>query len=82
MNKISVNKLAEYLGSDALRRRRIIEDQKEPLEFTVTRYKTAKSAMIDYLKSGYNVVSRLFQKNSNKKGKYIWTIESITENTL
>lgn len=55
MKKISVNKLAEYLDSDALRRRRIIEDQKEPLEFMVTRYKAAKLAMINYLKSGYDV---------------------------
>lgn len=50
-----MNKLAEYLGSDALRRRRIIEDQKEPLEFMVTRYKIAKLAMIDYLRSNYDV---------------------------
>ncbi|GAA3644522.1 hypothetical protein [Flavivirga jejuensis] len=91
MNKISVNKLSEYLGSDALRRRRIIEDQKEPVEFMITRYKAAKEAMINYIKSGYdvdiidNAIDKLrrktcstdFEKNDRKTS--IEALESFLE---
>ncbi|WP_299180717.1 hypothetical protein [uncultured Aquimarina sp.] len=54
MKKISINKLAEYLDSEALRRRRIIQEQKEPLPFIVTRYKEAKNAIINFIISNYN----------------------------
>ncbi len=69
MKKISINKLAEYLDSEALRRRRIIEEQKEPLEFIVTRYKEAKKAMIDFIKSGYdeNIIDKAIEKLKEKK---------------
>lgn len=49
MKKISVNKLAEYLKADSVRRRRIIEDQKEPLDFISIRYSDARQAMIDFI---------------------------------
>lgn len=49
MKKISVNKLAEYLKADSVRRRRIIEDQKEPLDFIAIRYADARRAMIDFI---------------------------------
>ncbi|WP_282087070.1 hypothetical protein [Aquimarina algiphila] len=69
MKKISINKLAEYLDSEALRRRRIIEEQKEPLEFIVTRYKEAKKAMIDFIISNYdeNIIDKTIEKLKEKE---------------
>lgn len=49
MKKVSINKLAEYLSADSVRRRRIIEDQKSPSEFITTRYKEAREAMANFI---------------------------------
>ncbi|HBD25673.1 hypothetical protein [Flavobacterium sp.] len=54
MKKISVNKLAEYLKADSVRRRRIIEDQKEPMDFIAIRYADARKAMINYIIKDFN----------------------------
>ena len=51
---ISVNKLGEYLVTNPTRRKRIIQDQKDPSEFIVTRYKDAKDSIIDFIINGYN----------------------------
>lgn len=55
MKKISVNKLAEYLKADSVRRRRIIEDQKEPSSFITTRYTEARKAMVNFIIKNYDV---------------------------
>ena len=54
MKKISVNKLAEYLKADSVRRRRIIEDQKEPMDFIAIRYADARKAMINFIIKDFN----------------------------
>ena len=50
--KISVNKLAEYLIANPARRRKILQDQKEPNAFKVTRYSKARKAIINYFLNG------------------------------
>lgn len=49
--RISVNKLAEYLGARAGRRRAIIIDQKYPPDFKVAYYTEAQNAIVGYLVS-------------------------------
>ena len=50
--KISVNKLGEYLDATPARRRRIVQDQKDPKDFMVIRYKDAREIIVDFLSSG------------------------------
>lgn len=45
--KISVNKLGEYIEATASRRKKIIEDQKYPQSFIVSRYSDARSALVE-----------------------------------
>jgi hypothetical protein len=54
MKKVSVNKLAEYLNADSVRRRRIIEDQKSPSDFITIRYKDAREAMIKFITKDFD----------------------------
>ncbi|MEI8234152.1 MAG: hypothetical protein WCH57_05645 [Verrucomicrobiota bacterium] len=47
--RVSINKLAEYLGSSKpLRRRTILMEQKFPQEFVTARYKEAFDAIVDF----------------------------------
>lgn len=50
--KISLNKLGEYLQATPARRKRIVQDQKNPEPFIVTRYADARESIVDYLVSG------------------------------
>ncbi len=47
--RISANKLAEYIEANPARRKRIVQDAKNPANFIVTRYKEAREAMKNYL---------------------------------
>lgn len=69
MKKISVNKLAEYLKADSVRRRRIIEDQKEPQDFIAIRYSDARKAMVDYILKNYDkaIIENEIERLSNKE---------------
>lgn len=69
MKKISVNKLAEYLKADSIRRRRIIEDQKQPLDFISIRYSDARKAMVNYVIKGFNksIIENEIEKLSQKE---------------
>ncbi|UPG88339.1 hypothetical protein L2Y96_13005 [Luteibacter aegosomaticola] len=50
--RISVNKLGEYLTATPARRRRIVQDQKAPKEFIVTRYSDARQEIVSFLADG------------------------------
>lgn len=52
--RFSVNKLGEYMGATASRRKRIIYDQKYPSSFIVSQYKDAKEAIIKYIIKDYD----------------------------
>lgn len=71
MKKISVNKLAEYLKADSVRRRRIIEDQKAPLDFITIRYKEARDAMVNFIIKDFNVsiIESRIERLSEKEGE-------------
>ena len=50
--KISVNKLGEYIKSSPHRRKTIVRDQKYPKGYVVTRYGSARSAIVDFFVRG------------------------------
>jgi hypothetical protein len=50
--KISVNKLGEYMGATAGRRRTIISDQKNPSVFKAAYYSDAREVLSEYLAGG------------------------------
>ena len=52
--KISLNKLGEYLTANSSRRKRIVYDAKNPKGFIVTRYKSAREAIKEYIISQYD----------------------------
>lgn len=57
--KISLNKLGEYLTASPSRRRRIVQDQKDPKAFIAARYADAREAIVDFLASGMTADSKL-----------------------
>jgi hypothetical protein len=68
MKKISVNKLAEYLKANSVRRRRIIEDQKAPQDFITARYVDARNAMVNYILKDFNkaIIEEEIERLSSK----------------
>lgn len=52
--RMSVNKLAEYMIADPLRRRGLVKDQKHQKPFKAARYNEARTAIKEYLGSNYN----------------------------
>lgn len=62
--RFSVNKLGEYMGATASRRKRIIYDQKYPSSFIVSQYKDAKEAIIKYIIKDYdeNIITDAIEK--------------------
>lgn len=52
--RLSVNKLAEYMNADTLRRRQIVKDAKYPKSFKDTRYADARTGIKDYIIGGYD----------------------------
>lgn len=51
---ISINKLAEYMTADSIRRRQIIAALKKDSDFTKTYYSEVKNSFGGYIKSGYD----------------------------
>jgi len=52
---ISINKLAEYMTADAIRRRQIISALKKDKDFTKNRYSEMKNILPSFFKSGYDI---------------------------
>ena len=52
--RISVNKLAEYMEANALRRRQIVLQAKDPEPFITHRYSDARRALAAYIIGGYD----------------------------
>lgn len=73
--RISVNKLGEYMVASPRRRRRIIQDQKEPHEFVVARYRDAEEVIGEFLRSGADddaAVQEAIQRLQFKPKKSDW----------
>ncbi len=60
--KISLNKLGEYLTASPARRRRIVQDQKDPKAFITARYADAREAIVDFLSSGMTDEEKLLSE--------------------
>ena len=52
--RISANKLGEYIEAGASRRKKIVEDTREPKTFLTSRYKDAVQVLESYIASGYD----------------------------
>lgn len=57
--KISLNKLGEYLTATPSRRRRIVQDQKDPKAFIAARYSDARDAIVEFISSGMSEEKQL-----------------------
>lgn len=67
--KISVNKLGEYLAATPARRKRIVEDQKNPKAFIAARYTDAREAIVDYVSSGMTNDTKLLNTAVNLRAE-------------
>jgi hypothetical protein len=68
--RISVNKLGEYMTATPIRRKRIIQDQKKPSDFIVTRYREAYEAIISFLEDEVHdesIIHRAVDELTNKQ---------------
>lgn len=67
--RISINKLAEYMGANALRRRQIVKDAKAPSNFIVSRYGEARRISREYFTSHLDkeLLSEAIQLLSSKE---------------
>jgi hypothetical protein len=52
--RISINKLAEYMSANTLRRKQIVKDAKTPKKFIIARYSEARNAIKSYVISGFD----------------------------
>ncbi len=90
MNKdipyISINSLTEFVGASDLKKRRIIKDQKKVDMLKVIWYKTVKSALPKYVKSGFDItileeairyLRGFDQSTNNRKSNVINSITAI-----
>lgn len=57
--RISLSKLGEYLGANALRRRAIVKDQKKPRTIYVARYAKAEDAIQNFIAGGGRDIEQL-----------------------
>jgi hypothetical protein len=86
---LSLNQLAIYLTSDARKRRRIIEQRKEPQTFQVNWYELAQSKIVEFITSGckdegilIREIERLFALNPNsdyEEARYNTNAEAIED---
>lgn len=77
--RMSVNKLGEYMVASPRRRKRIIEDQKEPHDFVVARYRDAEEAIGEYLRDGAeddSCIQEAIQKLQFKPKKSQWDTDT------
>lgn len=71
---MSINKLAEYMEADAIRRRQIVKEMKKDSDFRKLRYKPVRDILIKYFKSGYDdsILEDAIIKVEAKKSGSTW----------
>ncbi|CAL2077334.1 conserved protein of unknown function [Tenacibaculum sp. 190524A02b] len=91
---ISVNKLAEYMTADAIRRRQIIKHLKKDMDFFKVYYSEVRKAIPKYFKSDYNeeIINDVIEKikgkteisdwDKNDNSNSIIALENIMESNL
>lgn len=73
--EISINPLVEYIEASDRRRKSIIRQQKNPSDFIISRYRTARSAFAKFFKEGFDeqVLRRAIERLQTKEQKSDWT---------
>ena len=81
--KISINPLVEYIGASERRKHSIIKQQKNPSDFIIARYRTARFAFAKYFKNGYDatVIINAIDRLQHKENKSTWT-RNDTKNSI
>ena len=66
--RISINKLGEYLQANPKRRKKIVSDAKNPVNYITTRYQDAKEAIKQYIINDYDaeVIDESIQNHEDK----------------
>lgn len=77
--RLSINKLAEYMISDVLRRRQIVKDAKNPPAFKYTRYSEARETIKAFMCSGYDeqVVDDGIRFQNTRATDSDWQIDDV-----
>lgn len=73
--EISINPLVEYIEASDRSRKSIIRQQKNPSDFIISRYRTARSAFAKFFKEGFDeqVLRRAIERLQTKEQKSDWT---------
>lgn len=73
--EISINPLVEYVGASERRKHSIVRQQKNPSDFIIARYRTARSAFANYFKNGYDkgVLVNAIERLQHREQKSDWT---------
>jgi len=71
---MSINKLAEYMEADAIRRRQIVKEMKKDSDFRKLRYRPVREILKRYFKSGYDssILTAAIEKIEAKKSGSTW----------
>lgn len=71
---MSINKLAEYMEADAIRRRQIVKEMKKDSDYRKLRYKPVRDILKKYFKSGYDdsIIHEAIAKVEAKKSGSEW----------
>ncbi|MFL5245728.1 MAG: hypothetical protein ACJ8FY_26835 [Gemmataceae bacterium] len=78
--RISVNKLGEYMAASAMRRRRIVREQKTPPQFMVARYTEANEAITSFLASGARddgILLKTIERLNDAEPKSEWDAQRL-----
>lgn len=81
--EISINPLIEYISASERRKRSIIKQQKNPSDFIIARYRTARSAFANYFKKDYDnsILITAIERLQSRKQTSDWT-RNDTSNSI
>lgn len=81
---ISMNSLLMFMEASQRRRISIVKGQKQPATIRVAPYATARAAMRNYLKEGYNgtSITKAIQKLQLREPTSVWAKNDVTNSIL
>lgn len=82
--KASMNALIEFMKASQHRKTSIIKEQQRPVTFIVAHYATARAAMKDYIREGYDITSiyQAVKKLQQREPSSQWVANDIQNSIL
>lgn len=82
--KASMNALIEFMKASQRRKSSIVKEQQRPVTFIVAHYATARAAMKDYIREGYDITSiyRAVKKLQQRESTSKWVANDIQNSIL